>query len=160
MDMQQGYNQIEVLSEDKHKTAFWGSNQRWQWVVMPFGHKNAGSTFQRAMDDALEGQTNSTCYIDDMLVFNKSFKEHLQHLSQVFNVISKVGVKSYPSNCIFGASEVPYLGHMLSGNGINPQSAKVAAIAAIATLVDVTRVCAFQGLQDTIRNLHQTTTTL
>ena len=59
MDMQQGYNEIVELPEDKHKTPFWGSNQRWQWVVMPFGLKKAGSTFQRAMDDALEGQTNS-----------------------------------------------------------------------------------------------------
>ena len=58
MDMRRCLNQIEMRPEDKEKTAFWASNRRWQWTVMPFGLKNAGACFQKAMDDALAHHTN------------------------------------------------------------------------------------------------------
>ena len=53
MDMRQGFNQIVMRPLVKEKTAFWASNRRWKWKVMPFGLKNAGACFQKVMDDAL-----------------------------------------------------------------------------------------------------------
>ena len=84
---------------------------------MPCGLKNADATFQRAMDDAPEGQDNVR---DHVLVFSRTFDEHLKHLEQVFQEIGTVGLKSHPSKCTFGADEVHYLGHALSVKEMSP----------------------------------------
>ena len=87
MDMKQGFNQIEMLPEHKERTAFWVSNRRWQWRVMSFGLKIAGACFQKVMDDALAEHTNAKCCIDDVLIYSRTFEEHLQHIAQVFSSI-------------------------------------------------------------------------
>ena len=76
-----GYNQIKVLPEDQEKTAFttpWGT---FMYAKMPFGLMNAGATFQRAMDIAFVGEIGNfvVIYMDDITVYSKSDREHLQH---------------------------------------------------------------------------------
>ena len=78
--MRQGFNQIEMRPEDKEKTAFWASNCRWQWTVMPFCLKNAGACFQKVMDDALAHQPNAKCYINDVQIYSTTFEQHLAHM--------------------------------------------------------------------------------
>jgi hypothetical protein len=55
VDLRQGFNQIMLVAKDHKKTTFHGSNKLWQWIVMPFGLKNAPIFFQRVMDQVLEG---------------------------------------------------------------------------------------------------------
>ena len=80
MDMCQGFNHTEMRPEDKENTAFWASNRRWQWTVMPFGLKSAGACFHKVMDDALAHHPNAKCYIDDVLKFSTTFEQHLGHI--------------------------------------------------------------------------------
>ena len=51
-------------------------------------------------------------YIDDILIYSRTFEDHLAHIKQVFKSISAVGLKAQPSKCVFGAQEVPCLGHI------------------------------------------------
>ena len=60
---------------------------------MPFGLKNAGTAFQQAMDDALKGEDNARCYINDVLIYTRTFEKHLEHLEQIFQAIGYVGSK-------------------------------------------------------------------
>ena len=68
--MRQGFSLKEMRSTDKEKSAFWVSTRRWEWKVTPFGLKNAGSHFQKVMDDALACHANAKCYIDDIQIYS------------------------------------------------------------------------------------------
>jgi hypothetical protein len=99
---------------------------------MPFGSKNAPSTFQRLMDRVLRGLTWKQClvYIDDVLVFARSFKEHCERLDAVLGRIEEAGLKLKPSKCEFGTSEVNYLGFQVTDKGVRPSPRKVAILLA------------------------------
>jgi hypothetical protein len=73
IDLRQGFNQIVLVVKDHKKTTFHGKNKLWEWLVMPFGLKNAPVFFQRVMDQVFEGADFLKCYIDDVLVHNKGF---------------------------------------------------------------------------------------
>jgi len=76
MDLRQGFNQIVHIAKDRKKTTFHGSNKLWEWLVMPFGLKNACVFFQRVMDQVLKGTDFLKCYIDDVLVHSKGLLQH------------------------------------------------------------------------------------
>ena len=81
-----GYNQILVHEKDQDKTAFttpWGT---FQYAKMPFGLKNVGATFQRAMDIAFANEKDVflVVYLDDLTVFSGSDDENLHHLRIIF----------------------------------------------------------------------------
>ena len=97
--------------EDKEKTALSASYRRWQWTVMLFGLKNASACFQKVMDDALAHHRNAKCYINDVLIHNTTFEQYLAHIRPAFDIIAAMGLESHPPKCVFGAQEVPYLGH-------------------------------------------------
>jgi hypothetical protein len=71
VDLRQGFNQIVFVAKDCKKTTFHGGNKWWEWLVMPFGLKNAPVFFQRIMDQVIEGANFLKCYIDDVLMHNK-----------------------------------------------------------------------------------------
>lgn len=89
LDLRAGYHQLPIREEDKTKTAFWGVNFHgkdclYQWRFLPFGLKNAPAKFQRVMDRILAGLDFVRCYIDDILVFSDTVKQHHIHLQVVF----------------------------------------------------------------------------
>jgi len=72
VDLRQGFNQIVFIAKDRKKTTFHGNNKLWEWLVMPFGLKNAHDVFfHRVMDQVLERADFLKCYIDDVLVHSK-----------------------------------------------------------------------------------------
>ena len=81
LDMRSGYHQMPLREEDWCKTSFWGANRvLWEWLVVPFGLKNAPPHFQRRMDEVLRGLPFVRCYIDDIVVWLNNLEEHVQHL--------------------------------------------------------------------------------
>jgi len=71
VDIRQGFNHIMLIVKDHKKTTFHGSNKLWEWLVMPFGLKNAPIFFQQVMDQVFEGANFLKCYIDDVLLHSK-----------------------------------------------------------------------------------------
>ena len=63
---------------------------------MPFGLNNARACFQNVMDDALAHHPNGKCYIDDALIYNATFEQHLAHIRQAFDSIAVMGLKAHP----------------------------------------------------------------
>jgi len=130
VDMSRGYFQVPLSEKDRHKTAFTANGQLYQWKVMCLGLCNAPSTFTRLMDLVLNGLTFVYClvYLDDTIVYSKSFDEHLAHLDEIFSRLIKAGLKLNPDKCVFAADEVGYLGYIVSVDGIRPDPEKVKAI--------------------------------
>ena len=108
---------------------------------------NAPATFQRLMQKTLAG-LGAFCsvYIDDVIVFSRSLEEHLDHLSQVFSRLQKVGLKLHPSKCQFAFPEVPYLGHIISAKGISPNPDKVRAVRDYPVPTSVRAIREFLGI--------------
>lgn len=128
IDLQSGYWQIEMNPLDKTKTAFvTGLGGLWQFKVMPFGLCNAPATFERAMEVALEGLIGKIClvYLDDIIVFGKTFHEELENLKQVFTRLLQVGLKMSPKKCHLFKKEVTFLGHVVSANGVKTDPSKI-----------------------------------
>ena len=115
---------------------------------MPFGLTNAPATFQRLMECVLAALIDEQCliYLDDIVVFSKTFQEHLQHLTNVFHALESAGLKLKASKCHFAKREINYLGHIVSAKGIHPDSAKVEAVSLYPIPKDVKEQLQFLGL--------------
>ncbi|KAG1946736.1 hypothetical protein F2P79_013286 [Pimephales promelas] len=122
MDLSSGYWQVELDSDDREKTAFSTGSALYQFKVMPMGLTNAPPTFQRLMELVLRGLNWKVClvYLDDVLVFSRTFNEHLTSLEEVFSRFRSAGLKLKGSKCHFARSEVSYLGHVVSSQGLRP----------------------------------------
>ena len=122
MDGNAGYNQIFMAEEDIAKIAFRYPDtiSLFEWVVMTFGLKNAGVTYQRAMNYVFHKLIGKIVeiYIDDVVVKSKGYKEHLANLRETLECTRKHGLKMNPNKCAFGVSAGQFLGFMVRERGI------------------------------------------
>jgi hypothetical protein len=132
MDGHSGYNQIFIAENDVHKTAFKcpGSIGTFEWVVMPFGLKNAGATYQRAMNSIFHDMIGKymEVYIDDIVVKSQDFDKHLENLEKAFIRMRKHQLKMNPLKCAFGVTVGNFLGFLLHNRGIEVDKNKAKAI--------------------------------
>ena len=87
---------------------------------MPFGLKNAGSTYQRMMTRMFEPQLGKSIevYIDDMVVKSKVVSEHMRDLEDIFEIIRRHKLRLNASKCSFGVGSSKFLGYMITHRGI------------------------------------------
>ncbi|UYV63691.1 hypothetical protein LAZ67_2005321, partial [Cordylochernes scorpioides] len=130
LDVAWGYWQIEMDPQSIQKTAFVTNDGHYEFLVMPFDLKNAASTFQSIIQHILgELLWKGTCsFQDDILVYTKTWQEHIELLSKVFDKLRQYNMKLKLSKCIFGRTEVKYLGHIISHNQLKPDPGKVKSI--------------------------------
>ena len=120
LDAFQGYYQIPLAVDDQEKTAFVTPIGNYHYKVMPFGLKNAGSTYQRMMTKMFKPQLgkNLEVYIDDMVVKSKVASEHMEDLTNIFEILRKHRPRLNASKCSFGVSSGKFLGYMVTHKGI------------------------------------------
>ena len=132
MDGNAGYNQIVMAEEDIPKTAFRcpGAIGLYEWVVMTFGLKNAGATYQRAMNYIFHDLIGRLVeiYIDDVVVKSKSSDGHVSDLREVLERTRKYSLKMNPTKCAFGVSAGQFLGFIVHERGIEVSQRSVKAI--------------------------------
>jgi len=130
LDLRSGYHNIPIREQDRDKTAFITRRGCWRYKVMPFGLTCAPSVFQRLMDLVLCGLSFDTCmvYLDDIIIFAKTFDEHLLRLEQVFGRLRWAGLKLRLDKCSLLRRRVSFLGHIVSKDGIEVQNDKVTAV--------------------------------
>lgn len=130
MNAYSGYNQVKMCKEDEEKTTFTTEMGTFCYIVMPFGLKNAGATFQRLVDKVFKEQAGKSieAYVDDILVKSKSEKDHWKDLEKAFEKIRKSGIKLKLEKCTFGVTEGKFLGYIISPEGIKPHPEKIETI--------------------------------
>ncbi|GFZ02402.1 hypothetical protein Acr_15g0010100 [Actinidia rufa] len=130
MDGSSGYNQIRMAPRDEELTAFRTPKGIYCYKVMPFGLKNAGATYQRAMqkifDDMLH--KNVECYVNDLVVKTRDRNNHLEDLKKVFDRLRRYQLKMNPLKCAFGVTSEKFLGFIVRRRGIEIEQSKIEAI--------------------------------
>ena len=124
LDAFQGYHQIPLALDDQEKTAFVTPIGNYHYKVMPFGLKNAGSTYQRMMTRIFESQLgkNIKIYIDDMVVKSKMVSKHLGDLRVTFQILRKYKLCLNASKCSFDVGSGKFLGYMVTHREIEVNS--------------------------------------
>lgn len=147
LDLHSGYWQIEMDPKDKPKTAFVTRNGLYHFNVMPFGLCNAPATFERLMETTLAGLQWDICliYLDDIIVYAKTFEEMNRNLSRVFEKLAAAGLKLKAKKCTLFAQSVEYLGHVVSEHGISTDPKKTEVIRKWPRPNNVTELRSFLG---------------
>ncbi|KAG9450288.1 hypothetical protein H6P81_010253 [Aristolochia fimbriata] len=147
MDGSSGYNQIRMDPKDEELTAFRTPKGIFCYKVMPFGLKNAGATYQRAMqnifDDFLHKRVE--CYVDDLVVKTKQRSDHLLDLRAVFERLRRFQLKMNPLKCAFGVTSGKFLGFIVHHRGIEIDQSKIDAIQKMPAPRNVSELKSFQG---------------
>lgn len=149
LDLFSGFLQIELEEHCKEITAFTcGPLGFWEMNRMPFGACNSSATFQRTMEVVLSDLLYSTSlvYIDDIIVYATSPEEHINNLDKVFRRLHEHGLTLKPSKCTFFSTELKFLGHMITRNGLEKDPSKIQAILDWERPTTVTEVRQFMGL--------------
>ncbi|GBG72775.1 hypothetical protein CBR_g12343 [Chara braunii] len=130
VDLKSGYHQIEMAEEDVYKTTFKTRYGTYEFLVMPFRLCNAPGTFQTEMHRIFSPYLDKfmVVYLDDILVFSKTAREHAEHLALVLQSLRDSQYKINREKSSFGVPSVIYLGHVISGDGLAPEAAKIVAI--------------------------------
>jgi len=153
-DLRQGYWQTVVEEEDRDKTAFVTWKGEWHFKVLSFGLCNAPSQFAHTMELVLAGLTYDICliYLDDILIFSRTFEEHCQRLSQVFDRLERQTLRLKASKCHLFQEKVTFLGHVVSERGIECDQLKTDVVANWPRPSNVADVRSFCGLASYYRN--------
>ena len=148
VDLESGFHQIHMQEDSVEKTAFTTRYGTYEYLVMPFGLRNAPSTFQRTMNAVLKGLVDKCCvvYLDDILIYSKDEKEHEHHLKLVLSRLNEYQLIVNVKKSKFYQLEVKYLGFIISYNSVKPDGEKVAAIRDWPVPNTVTEVRSFLGL--------------
>lgn len=130
LDLASGFHQVEVEEKDIPKTAFSVENGHYEFLRMPFGLKNAPSTFQRVMDNVLRKHIGVIClvYMDDIIVFSTSLTEHIDNLAKIFRTLEEHNLKIQLDKSEFLQKEVAFLGHIVTSEGVKPNPDKIQII--------------------------------
>jgi hypothetical protein len=116
IDLRSGYHQINIREQDIEKTTFRCCFGHFEFLVMSFGLTNATSTFQSCMNHIFRGQLRKflLVFFDDILIYNKTWDEHLAHLEEVLGIMKAQSLYAKESKCEFGMRELLYLGHIIN----------------------------------------------
>ncbi|GFT21347.1 retrovirus-related Pol polyprotein from transposon opus [Trichonephila clavipes] len=150
LDLRSGYFQLAISPKDIKKTAFITRNGTFAFLRMPFGLSGAAPNFQRAIDIILQPVIGRfvSVYMDDVIITSPSFKDHLDHLTQVFTLLRDAGLTLNKEKCHFARDKLKYLGLIISKEGIETDNKKIQAITEMKPPKNNREVSKFLGMTD------------
>lgn len=131
IDITSGFWHVKIDPKDTHKLGFVTVHDHYEWLVLPFGFKNASAIFQRIIYNILyKHDLTKFChnYLDDIMIHSKDFETHIKHVELVLIALQKENIKLKLSKCKFFQTEVCFLGHKISLNSVKPLHDNIKAI--------------------------------
>jgi reverse transcriptase-like protein/integrase-like protein/chromodomain-containing protein len=143
-----GFHQLDLDPSSREITAFRTHRGLWQFLRMPLGYRNGPAAFQRVMQSVLAPflWIFALVYIDDIVVYSKTFEEHLQHLDLVLSTIAKSGITLSPPKSHIGYQSLSLLGQKVSRLGMSTDSEKIAAIRDLEAPRNINELQMFLGM--------------
>ena len=146
IDLRSGYHHIALGKSSRAKTAFVTPFGKYEFLMVPFGLAQAPAYFQLLMNKVLKGLKFAMMYLDDIIIFSQDELQHLEHLEIVFSHLQEAGLKMKHSKCDFFKSEIHYLGHLISPEGISPLPNKLDSIRHMPVPNSMEEIKQFLGL--------------
>jgi hypothetical protein len=148
IDLRSGYHQLRIKEDDIPKTTFKMRFGHYEFIVLPFGLTNAPGVFMSLMNGVFREYLDKfiQVFIDDILIYSRMMEEHDEHLRLVLQCLREHKLYGKLSKCSFYQSKIHYLGHVISGEGIAMDPAKVEAIMEWPAPTNVPEVRSFMGL--------------
>ena len=128
IDLRSGYHHIALGKSSRAKMAFVTPFGKYEFLMVPFGLAQAPAYLQLLMNKVLKGLEFAMTYLDDIIIFSQNELQHLEHLEIVFSHLWEAGLKMKHSKCDFFKSEIHYLEHLISPEGISPLPNKLDSI--------------------------------
>jgi transposase InsO family protein len=133
LDLKNAYHRIRIRRGDEWKTAFRTRYGHYEYLVMPFGLANAPATFQAYINKALGGLVDTICivYLDDILIYSRGETpdQHWRDVAEILRQLRKNGLYVNLKKCKFAATEVEFLGYIISRDGVAMDPRRVDTIA-------------------------------
>ena len=147
LDLRSGYYHISLKDSAKPKSAFvLSSLGKYQFNRVPFGLAQAPAYFQKLINDVLKGCNFAMGYLDDIIIYSRSEKEHLEHLEEIFTRLKTAGLKLKLEKCCFFKKHIQYLGHLISADRIQPLPEKLKSTSKMPAPKNPKEVKQFLGL--------------
>ena len=153
LDLRESYTQLFVNEEDQEKLSFTWNSVRYTWQGAPYGLKFLTSHFQRVMTSVL-----SDClpfciiFVDDVVVFSSSIQQHIEHLNRVIQALNNANLRLNIDKCRFGCTQLPILGHIVSGTQIQPDPEKISSFHNLPIPETGKQIESFLGLANYLRD--------
>lgn len=148
LDLSQSYYQCSLKPESRPITSFTTGTGQYQMKRLPMGLKISPSAFSRVMSVAMSGLNCINCfiYLDDLVCFGRTLETHNKNLIDIFERLREVNLKLNPSKCQFLKTELLYLGHTISSEGIQPDQDKIKTIQSYPTPTNADEVRRFVAM--------------
>jgi len=148
VDLKSGYWQISLTSQAKLKTTFSTRKGHYHWKVLPFGLTNAPGGYQHRMNTVLAKFLDIfvVVYLDNVMIFSQTLEEHVDHVKQVLDALNEASMIFNLSKCELFATEVRFLGHIVSSDGVQSNPRNIQKVLDWFTPCTITDVRGFNNL--------------
>ena len=157
IDLRSGYWQVGMDPKSQAMIAFISHRGLFEFKVMPYRLTNAPATIQRLMDILLVGLKWQCClvYIDDVIIYSRSFEQHINDLKEVFDALRHSNLTLKASKCHFCRKEIKYLGHIITKDGVKSDPELISAVKEFPRPRKVKDIQTFLGLTGYYRRFIQ-----
>ena len=130
IDLRSGFHHLKIKDSDVHKTTFRRRYEHYEFLVMPFGLTNAPATFMDLMNRVFQPYLDQfvVVFIDDILMYSKDRESHDTHIRVVLETLRKEQLYAKLSQFKFWLTEVSFLGHIVSEEGIQVDPKKIEVV--------------------------------
>ena len=125
LDLSHAYLQVPLFEESQKYLVINTHKGLYAYKRLPFGVASAPVVFQRIMDNVLQGLSGVCTYLDDILVMGKTADGHIKNLNVVLTHLREAGMRLKKAKDRFSLRKIEYLGHVISGKGLEPATSKV-----------------------------------